>query len=150
MRRCVRVSASMGLMLESASERLSHTGGPHYGSPDKEPMRGASRRSSAAGARAIPFTTGLLIGIGETRAGADRSADWPCAICTGATAHLQEVIIQNFRPKPGARMSRIPRLSLAEHSWTIAVARLILGPDMTIQAPPNLQPTDSLSWCGPA
>lgn len=131
------VSASMGLMLETASDRLSEKGGPHYGSPDKLP---AARIASieAAGRAKVPFTTGLLIGIGETR----RERLEALVIIRDLHArygHIQEAIIQNFRAKDDTRMARAPELPLGEHLWTIAAARLILGPDMSIQAPPNLR-----------
>jgi FO synthase len=132
------VSASMGLMLETASDRLSAPGGPHHGSPDKLPARRLEAIEAAGRAR-VPFTTGLLIGIGETRA--ERIA----ALVAIRDAHrqhghIQEVIIQNFRAKSGTRMENHPEPSLEEHLWTVAAARLILGAEMTIQAPPNLQP----------
>jgi FO synthase len=133
-----RVSVSMGLMLESAAERLSGRGGPHWGSPDKRPsVRLAALE--AAGEAAVPFTTGLLIGIGETRR---ERIEALLAIRSlhQRFGHIQEVIIQNFRAKPGTRMAHAPEPSLEEHLWTIAVARLLLGPDMSIQAPPNLRP----------
>ena len=133
-----RVSVSMGLMLESASERLSARGGPHWGSPDKRPsVRLATLE--AAGEAAVPFTTGILIGIGETRR---ERIDALLAIRAlhRRFGHIQEVIIQNFRAKPGTRMAHAPEPALEEHLWTIAVARLLLGPDMSIQAPPNLRP----------
>jgi len=132
------VSASMGLMLETASDRLSQRGGPHYGSPDKKPARRLETIEAAGRAR-VPFTTGILIGIGETRA---ERIEALAAIrdVHARHGHVQEVIIQNFRAKPDTRMSHFPEPALEEHLWTIAVARLILGADMTIQAPPNLQP----------
>jgi len=132
------VSASMGLMLETASLRLSERGGPHHGSPDKAPaLRLAA--IEAAGRAAVPFTTGLLIGIGETRA---ERIEALVAIrdLHARHGHIQEVIVQNFKAKPGTRMAKAPEPSLDEHLWTIAAARLVLGPEMTIQAPPNLQP----------
>ena len=132
------VSASMGIMLESASARLAEPGMPHFGSPDKLPEpRLASLE--AAGRNKIPMTTGLLIGIGETRA---ERIEALAAIrdLQHRHGHIQEVIIQNFRAKPGTKMANHPEPSLDEQLWTIAVARLMLGPDMSIQAPPNLQP----------
>jgi FO synthase len=130
------VSASQGLMLESASERLCHEGGPHYRSPDKRPQRRLDT-IAAAGRAAVPFTSGILVGIGETRlerveallALRDLHARW---------GHLQEVIIQNFRAKPSTRMANAPEPPLHELFWTVAVARLVLGATMSIQAPPNL------------
>jgi FO synthase len=131
------LSASMGLMLESASERLCARGGPHFGSPDKRP---AARLEAIrlAGEAQVPFTTGLLIGIGETRL---ERIEALLAIrdLHAAHGHIQEVIIQNFRAKPGTKMAGAEEPSLADHQWTIAAARHILGADMTIQAPPNLQ-----------
>jgi FO synthase len=133
-----RVSGSMGLMLESASERLCQRGGPHYGSPDKQP---AARLASiaAAGEAAIPFTSGLLIGIGETR---DERIDALLALrdLHHRHGHLQEVIVQNFRAKPGTPMADAPEPSEEELLWTMAAARLVLDPAVTIQSPPNLNP----------
>src|SRR5215472_1262173 len=132
------VSVSQGLMLESASERLCAPGGPHHGSPDKHPRaRLASIRS--AGEQRVPFTSGILIGIGETRA---ERIDSLLALraLNDAYGHLQEIIIQNFRPKAATRMAEWPAPSLEEHLWTIAVARLLFAPSINIQAPPNLSP----------
>ncbi|HEY2036314.1 MAG TPA: 7,8-didemethyl-8-hydroxy-5-deazariboflavin synthase CofG, partial [Steroidobacteraceae bacterium] len=133
-----RVSVSMGLMLESAAERLSGRGGPHWGSPDKRPSERLATLE-AAGEAAVPFTTGLLIGIGETRR---ERIEALLAIRSlhQRFGHIQEVIIQNFRAKPGTRMAHAAEPPLEEHLWTVAVARLLLGPDMSIQAPPNLRP----------
>ncbi|HEV8016596.1 MAG TPA: 5-amino-6-(D-ribitylamino)uracil--L-tyrosine 4-hydroxyphenyl transferase CofH [Stellaceae bacterium] len=130
------VSASQGLMLESAAERLCRRGGPHFGSPDKAPaMRLAT--IAAAGETAVPFTSGILIGIGETRA--ERiEALLALRDLHERNGHLQEIIIQNFRAKPGTKMAGAPEPELGEHLWTIAAARLIFGPAMNIQAPPNL------------
>ena len=132
------VSISQGMMLETASERLAQRGGPHFGSPDKEPhARLASIR--AAGEQHVPFTTGILIGIGETR---HERIDALMALrdLHETYGHIQEVIIQNFRPKPGTRMAAAAAPSLDDHLWTIAMARLIFPPTMNIQAPPNLSP----------
>ena len=130
------VAASMGLMLETTAERLAQRGGPHFGSPDKLP---AARLATleAAGAAAVPFTTGILIGIGETRA---ERLDALLAIAASHRrhGHVQEVIVQNFRAKPGTRMAGAPEPSLAEHMWTLAAARILLPPDVHLQAPPNL------------
>ncbi len=138
MQRLREVSVSMGVMLETTAERLSHKGGPHYGSPDKDPAK-RLEVLRLAGELQIPFTTGLLIGIGETRAERIHSL---LAIrdLHQRYGHIQEVIIQNFRAKGDIRMADTPDLPLEEHLWTIAVARLVLGAEMTIQAPPNLQP----------
>jgi FO synthase len=125
-------------MLESASERLRRRGGPHFGSPDKEPaLRLETIR--AAGEAAVPFTSGILIGIGETRRERIESL-LALRDLHDRYGHLQEIIIQNFRAKPGTRMAAAREPDLDEHLWTIAVARLIFGPEMNIQAPPNLNP----------
>ena len=133
-----QVSASQGLMLESASARLSERGGVHFGSPDKDP---AVRLATieAAGALGIPFTTGLLIGIGETRR---ERIEALLAIRDSHRrhGHIQEVIIQNFRAKANTRMARAPEPTIEDMLWTVAAARLIFGPTMSIQAPPNLNP----------
>ena len=132
------VSVSQGLMLESTAERLGRRGGPHFGSPDKVP---AARLATigAAGAAAVPFTSGILIGIGETRR--ERiEALLQLRDLGRRHGHLQEIIIQNFRAKPGTRMASHAEPPLAEHLWTIAAARILFGPAMNIQAPPNLQP----------
>ena len=133
-----KVSVSQGMMLESASVRLAQRGGPHFGSPDKDP---AARLASIrmAGEQRVPFTTGILIGIGETRR---ERIDALLALrdLHGMHGHIQEIIIQNFRPKPGTRMADVAAPSLDEHVWTIAMARLIFPPSMNIQAPPNLNP----------
>jgi FO synthase len=132
------VSVSMGLMLESAAERLCQRGGPHFGSPDKLPARRLATLR-AAGELRVPMTTGLLIGIGETRRERLESL---LALREIQDQHgnLQELIIQNFRAKPGTKMAHAPEPPLEEQLWTIAVARLLFGPGMSIQAPPNLQP----------
>ncbi len=132
------VSASMGLMLESVSERLMAPGGPHFGSPDKDPKRRLAM-IEAAGRLRIPFTTGILIGIGETP---EERVDSLIAIAElhRRYGHIQEVIVQNFRAKPGTRMAQHPEPSLWDMLRTLAVARLILGPEMNVQAPPNLTP----------
>jgi FO synthase len=132
------VSLSQGLMLESASERLCERGGPHHGSPDKHPRaRLASIR--AAGEQRVPFTSGILIGISETR---EERIDSLLALraLNDAYGHIQEIIIQNFRPKAATRMAHWPVPSLEDHLWTIAIARLLFAPSMNIQAPPNLNP----------
>jgi FO synthase len=134
------VSASAGLMLESSSERLMARGMPHFGSPDKRP---AARLATLelAGELAVPFTTGILIGIGETRA---ERLD-ALALIAAAHArhgHVQEVIVQNFRAKPGTKMAAAPEPELEELLWTIAAARILLGPQMNLQAPPNLSGGD--------
>jgi FO synthase len=133
-------SISMGIMLESVSERLCERGGPHFGCPDKRPeLRLASMR--AAGELGIPFTTGILIGIGETRRERIESllAIRSLHLRYG---HIQEVIVQNFRAKPGTAMEHAPEPDLQDLLWTVAIARIVLGPTMNIQAPPNLSPRD--------
>ena len=130
------VSASMGLMLETASERLSAKGGPHFGSPDKLPERRVET-IRLAGEVAIPFTTGILIGIGETREERIEALEAIAALHE-RYGHVQEVIVQNFRAKPGTKMASAPEPSVEEHLWTIRAARDVLGAHMKIQAPPNL------------
>jgi FO synthase len=132
------VTASQGIMLESTSERLCEKGGVHYGSPDKHP---AVRLETIrlAGELKVPFTTGILIGIGETR---EERVEALQAIrdLHDAHGHIQEVIIQNFRAKPDTKRADADEPDLDDLLWTIATARQILGPDMNIQAPPNLSP----------
>lgn len=130
------VSVSQGLMLESTAERLCRKGGVHYGSPDKHPARRLETIRLAGEAR-VPFTTGILIGIGETRI---ERIDALLAIrdLHREFGHIQEVIVQNFRAKPGTKLEGAPEPDANELMWTLAVARLIFGPQMSIQAPPNL------------
>jgi FO synthase len=130
------VCASMGMMLESTSVRLSQRGGPHFGSPDKRPAVRLQVLAAAGEAR-VPFTTGILIGIGESRAERLHALEAIRAAHERA-GHVQEVIVQNFRAKPGTKMAHAPEPSVQEHLWTIAAARVLLGPDAHIQAPPNL------------
>jgi FO synthase len=130
------VSASMGIMLETTAARLGERGGPHWASPDKIPAR-RLETIRLAGERAVPFTSGILIGIGETRA--ERIEALLALKALGDEhGHVQEVIVQNFRAKPGTRMAAHPEPSLEEHLWTIATARILLGPSWHVQAPPNL------------
>jgi FO synthase len=138
LRRLRPVSVSMGLMLESASDRLCERGGPHFGSPDKVPARRLATMR-AAGELGIPMTTGLLVGIGETRRERIESL---LALRTlhETHGHLQELIIQNFKAKPGTKMADASEPPIEEQLWTVAVARLLFGPSMSIQAPPNLRP----------
>lgn len=133
-----KVSASMGIMLESASSRLCEKGMPHYGSPDKDPVT-RLETIELAGQAAVPFTSGILIGIGETRLERIESL---LALRTAHEkhGHLQEVIVQNFRAKENTKMAQAPEPDLNELIWTLAVARLIFGAQMNIQAPPNLSP----------
>ncbi|MEV4516326.1 bifunctional FO biosynthesis protein CofGH [Dactylosporangium sp. NPDC049525] len=131
------VAPSMGMMLESTATRLwSERGGPHFGSPDKEPAV-RLRVLDDAGRVGVPFTTGILIGIGETRA--ERvDALFAMRRSLREYGHLQEFIIQNFRAKPGTAMRGMPDAELHELAATVAVARIVLGPRARLQAPPNL------------
>ncbi len=131
------VAPSMGMMLETTAARLfAEPGGPHFGSPDKDPAV-RLRVLQDAGRSAVPFTTGILIGIGEDLA---ERADSIFAIRQVAREYggIQEVIVQNFRAKPDTKMRAAPDAGLDDLAATIAVARLVLGPAMRIQAPPNL------------
>ena len=132
------VNVSMGLMLESVSERLLGAGMAHHRAPDKVPRR-RLKTIEWAGKLQIPFTTGILIGIGETHA---ERVDSLLAIRTlhERHGHIQEVIIQNFRAKPRIPMRHHPEPSLGDLLRTVAVARLLLGPEVNLQAPPNLSP----------
>lgn len=130
------VSVSQGIMLESVAPKLMLKGGPHYGSPDKEPELRIETIRQAGEAR-VPFTSGILIGIGETRQ--DRiDALLVLRDLHETYGHIQEIIVQNFRPKFNTKMAEVPPIFLEEHLWTISVSRLIFGPEMNIQAPPNL------------
>jgi FO synthase len=131
------VAPSMGMMLETTARRLfAERGGPHFGSPDKDPEV-RLRVLEDAGRSGVPFTTGILIGIGETFA---ERADAIFAIGKIAREYggIQEVIVQNFRAKPDTKMRGTPDADLEELAATIATARIVLGPDARIQAPPNL------------
>jgi FO synthase len=135
------VAPSMGMMLETTSRRLfEEPGGPHYGSPDKDPAV-RLRVLDDAGRLAVPFTTGILVGIGETRV---ERAESIYAIRQTAREYgaIQEVIVQNFRAKDDTAMRDEPDLDLDEYVATIAVARLLLGPSLRVQAPPNLVDLD--------
>jgi FO synthase len=134
--RLKHVSASMGLMLETSSDRLGERGGAHFGSPDKVPAV-RLRTIEDAGRLAIPFTTGILVGIGET---ARERAESLFAIreLHRRYGHVQEVIVQNFLPKPGTAMHRAPEPAEDEYLAAVAAARVILGPRASVQAPPNL------------
>ena len=132
------VCPSQGMMLESVSRRLLEPGQAHHGSPDKDP---AARLETLrlAGALAIPYTSGILIGIGETRE--ERIASLlALRDLHDRYGHIQEIIVQNFRAKPDTRMAEAPDPPLEDLQWTIACARLVFGPEMAIQAPPNLSP----------
>ena len=150
------VAPSMGMMLETTAARLWSTpGAAHYGSPDKEPAV-RLRVLEDAGRVGVPFTTGILIGIGETRTERAESL-FAIRRVSREYGHIQEVIIQNFRAKPDTAMRATPDAELADLAATVAVARLVLGPKVRIQAPPNLLPPRatrarprSACCCGPA
>src|SRR4051812_26937274 len=131
------VAPSMGMMLETTSRRLFETRGqPHFGSPDKDPAV-RLRVLEDAGRLSVPFTTGILVGIGETLR--ERAESLFAIRQVGRRhGHVQEVIVQNFRAKPDTAMRSAADLGLHEHLAAIAVARLVLGPRMRVQAPPNL------------
>ena len=136
MARLKHVSASMGLMLETVSARLSAKGGPHFGSPDKVPAV-RLRTIEDAGRLSIPFTTGILVGIGETLR--ERAESLFALKGLHATyRHIQEVIVQNFRAKPGTAMQASSEPGEDEFLAAVAAARVVLGPRMNLQAPPNL------------
>ncbi|KAK9903357.1 hypothetical protein WJX75_003703 [Coccomyxa subellipsoidea] len=133
-----KVSAGQGLMLETASSRLMQPGMPHHNCPDKEPaLRLAT--IEAAGKAGVPYTSGILIGIGETRLERIESL---LAIrdLHQQYGHIQELIIQNFVPKKNTAMAAVAEPPFTELLWTVAVARLLFGPSMNVQAPPNLTP----------
>lgn len=138
LQRLREVNASLGLMLESISERLLSPGAAHDNAPDKKPAL-RLRTIAEAGKLRIPFTTGILIGIGESW---EERIDSLCAIrdLHERYGHIQEVIVQNFRAKPAIPMRRHPDATHEEMLKTIALTRLILGGGMNIQAPPNLTP----------
>ncbi len=138
------VSPSMGLMLETTSQRLYTTPGEvHYGSPDKDPVV-RLRMLRDAGRLAIPLTTGLLIGIGETLA--ERAESLLALRSVEREFHgIQEVIIQNFRAKPGTAMARVPDCGPEEYLAAVATARLVLGSSVHLQAPPNLSDPEALA-----
>jgi FO synthase len=134
--RLKHVSASMGLMLETSSRRLTEPGMPHHGSPDKDPAV-RLRTIEDAGRLAVPFTTGILVGIGETDA--ERAASlFAIRDLHRRYHHIQEVIVQNFRAKPSTAMQHAPEPDDETFLATVATARVILGPHVSVQAPPNL------------
>jgi len=139
-----RVAPSMGMMLETTSRALFETpGAVHHGSPDKDPQVRLSVVEDAGRAR-IPFTSGILVGIGETLA--DRAESlFALRDAHRRHGHLQEVIVQNFRAKPRTAMRGVADPSEREYAAAIAVARLVLGPDMRVQVPPNLTHPDDLA-----
>ena len=131
------VAPSMGMMLETTAERLfTEKGAPHFGSPDKDP-KVRLQVLEDAGRSNVPFTTGILIGLGETR---EERVDAIFALHKVSREYngIQEVIVQNFRAKPDTKMRDTPDAELADLAATIAVTRLVLGPGARIQAPPNL------------
>jgi FO synthase len=132
------VNASLGLMLENVSPRLGERGMPHHRAPDKEPAV-RLQMIEEAGELQIPFTTGILIGIGETTS--ERVASL-LAIheLHRRYGHIQEVIVQNFRAKPDTPMRAAEEPDALDVARTVAVARLVLGPTVSVQAPPNLSP----------
>jgi FO synthase len=134
--RLKHVSASMGLMLETSSERLCERGGPHFGSPDKLPSV-RLRTIEDAGRHAVPFTTGILVGIGETAR--ERAASL-LAIreIHRRYGHVQEIIVQNFRAKPGTAMASAPEPDDGTYLAAVATTRVLFGPSISVQAPPNL------------
>jgi FO synthase len=131
-------NVSMGLMLENVSPRLRQRGMPHFHAPDKDPAV-RLRMHEEAGELSIPFTTGMLLGIGENE---DERVDTLLAMrdLSDRHGHIQEAIIQPFHPKPGTPMRAIAPLSDVEVAAWVAMARLVLGPDQNVQAPPNLAP----------
>ena len=134
------VSASMGIMLETVAGRLGQKGMAHWASPDKVPARRLETIRHAGELR-VPFTSGILIGIGETRE--ERIESLLALRALGEEhGHIGEVIVQNFRSKPGTRMALHPDAPLEDHLWSIAVARVLLGPEWHVQAPPNLAYSD--------
>jgi FO synthase len=139
LKRLSRVAPSMGLMVESTSTRLLGKSGAHENAPDKDPAR-RLRVIEDAGRQKIPFTTGILIGIGETF---EERVDTLMAVrdLHEKYGHIQEVIVQNFRAKPGTLMANSPEPARSDMLRTLAVARLLM-PEMNIQAPPNLSDPD--------
>jgi 7,8-didemethyl-8-hydroxy-5-deazariboflavin synthase CofG subunit len=138
LQRLKEVNASLGLMLENISERLMLAGGPHFDAPDKKPSI-RLHTIEEAGRLRIPFTTGMLIGIGETWEERINSL-FALHELHQRYGHIQEVIVQNFRAKPDIPMRDHPNASYDDMLKTIALARLIFGGDMNIQAPPTLTP----------
>ena len=130
------VAGSMGMMLETTSRALTREGGPHYACPDKVPVQ-RLRTLERAGRAGVPFTTGLLIGIGETW---EDRLEALVAINDAHQrhGHIQEVIIQNFQRKPDIEMAQHPEPDLDDMLRTIAAARILLAPEISLQAPPNL------------
>src|SRR3990170_923438 len=141
MNRLKAVSPSMGMMLETTSRRLfEEQGRAHYGAPDKDPDVRV-RVLEAPGRLSVPFTTGLLVGIGENLTERAESV-FELRRVARQFGHVQEVIVQNFRAKPATAMRQVADLGFEEYLATIAVSRLVLGPKVRLQAPPNLVDTD--------
>jgi FO synthase len=143
LRRLRAVAPSQGMMVETLAGRLGEPGGPHAGAPDKTPERRLATLH-AAGRAGVPFTTGILVGIGETR-----RERLDALVAIGAAharfGHVQEVIVQNFLPKPGTSMWRAPACDRDEFLWTVAAARLVLDAGIHLQAPPNLSNDEDLA-----
>lgn len=135
-----QVAASLGIMLESTADRLHERGGPHWRCPDKRP-KARLETLRHAGELSVAITSGILIGIGETRI---ERIDALLALreLHREYGHIQELIIQNFRAKPGTAMAKAPEPDVDDQAWTIAMTRLIFGTEMSIQAPPNLRPDE--------
>jgi FO synthase len=135
-RRLRAIAPSMGIMLETTAERLSERGGPHFGSPDKKPSIRIETISAAGEAR-VPFSSGILVGIGETRT---ERIDSLLVLRSlhEKYGHIQEIIIQNFVPKIGTKMAHAAPPTREELLWTVAMARHVFGASMSIQVPPNL------------
>ena len=138
------VSVSQGMMLETLSERLLARGGAHFGAPDKRPKVRLATLEAAGEAR-VPFTTGILVGIGETY---EERIEALLAIRESHDRHqhIQEVIVQNFRAKPDTPMALFPEPDVDDMRLAIALSRLIMGPDVGVQAPPNLTPAEYGSY----
>ena len=134
------VSASMGIMLESTSEQLCAQGGAHEFAPSKRP-RARLKTLETAGELGVPFTTGVLVGIGDTR---EERIDAMLAIAGlhQRYGHIQEVIVQNFRAKPDTAMAQHDDAETEEMLWSVAMARMVLGPNVNLQVPPNLSQRD--------
>lgn len=139
------VTGSMGLMLESVSDRLREPGGPHHRSPDKRPQRRLDMLYAAA-RETVPLTTGLLIGFGETD---EEIVDTLFALRDlAAEGHIQEIIVQNFRAKPDTPLAGAAEPDVDTMRRVLAAARLVCGPDLAIQAPPNLTPGAYQAYLG--
>jgi len=138
MERLARVNASLGLMLESVSERLCEPGGPHAAAPDKRPTR-RLRMLEEAGQLGIPFTTGVLVGIGETPEELRATLE-SIAQLHARHGHIQEVIVQNFVAHPGTPMASAPSATMEQLTTAIRLTRELMPDEVSVQAPPNLNP----------